>query len=59
MCPPNPNFPAPSPAQYTTPGDIRVSVETESKDLQFRERRIYRSDGEDSRYRIQLRYNRV
>jgi hypothetical protein len=53
------NFPAPEPVSYTLPGDIDVMAEAISKDVQYREKREYHSDNEDSKYRITLRYNRV
>ena len=55
----NANFPAPAEQEYTTTGDIDVKIVPVSKDVQYRERREYRSDDEDSDYRITLRYNRL
>jgi hypothetical protein len=56
----NANFPAPIVAEHTTAGDINVTVTPlDKRPQQFRERRAYRSDDEDSRYEIDLRYNRV
>jgi hypothetical protein len=53
------NFPAPPEVEYTTNGDIDVKVVPVSKDVQYRERREYHSDDEDSNYHITLRYNRL
>jgi len=53
------NFPAPAEQQYTTNGEIDVTVVPVSKDVQYRERREYVSDDEDSEYHIILRYNRL
>ncbi|KJS10144.1 MAG: hypothetical protein VR67_19375 [Peptococcaceae bacterium BRH_c8a] len=50
--------PAPAVREYTSNGDIEVKVEPVSKNVQYRERREYVSDTEDSRYQITLRYNR-
>src|SRR5260221_547801 len=54
------NFPAPALATYKTHGGIEVNVTPVDKGpLQYRERREYVSEDEDSRYEITLRYNRV
>jgi len=54
------NLPAPVFAQHTTAGDIEVNVTPlDKRPQQFRERREYVSDDEESRYEIELRYNRV
>ena len=53
------NFPAPEPISFTSPGDIDVTAEAISKDVQYKEKREYESDDEGSKYRITLRYNRV
>jgi hypothetical protein len=55
----NANFPAPPEQEFTTNGDIDVKVVPVSKDVQYRERREYESDDEDSEYHITLRYNRL
>jgi hypothetical protein len=55
----SPNYPTPLRAEFTAPGDIRVIIEPISKDVQYRESRHYRSEDEDSRYTITLRYNRL
>jgi hypothetical protein len=55
----NANFPAPAEQEYTTTGDIDVKIVPVSKDVQYRERREYHSDDEDSDYHITLRYNRL
>lgn len=54
------NFPLPLPSEHVTPGGIKVKVTPLEKiPQQYRERREYISDDEDSRYEIVLRYNRV
>ena len=54
------NFPSPPEVEYTTNGDIEVKVVPVSKEVfQYRERREYHSDDEDSDYHITLRYNRL
>jgi hypothetical protein len=55
----NANFPAPAEQEYTTSGEIDVKIVPVSKDVQYRERREYHSDDEDSDYHITLRYNRL
>jgi hypothetical protein len=55
----NANFPPPGVQEYTTNGDIEVKIVPVSKDVQYRERREYHSDDEDSDYHITLRYNRL
>lgn len=50
------NFPAPPTVSYNVSHGIEVTVEAVSKDVQYREHRIYDDDG---KYRIRLRYNRV
>lgn len=54
----SPNFPPPSVLEFTSAGGIDVRIEPVSKDVQYLERRVYRSDEEDSEYHITLRYNR-
>jgi hypothetical protein len=52
--------PLPAPSEYVTHSGIRVLVTPlEKVPTQYRERREYISDKEDSRYEIVLRYNRV
>jgi hypothetical protein len=54
------NFGAPPAASFKTEGDITVNVTPLDKlPLQYRERREYVSDDEDSRYEIVYRFNRV
>ena len=54
------NFPLPLPSEHTTPGGIKVKVTPLEKiPQQYRERREYISDDEDSRYQITFRYNRL
>jgi hypothetical protein len=54
------DLPMPVIAPYTTQQGIKVKVvPLEKIPTQYRERREYRSDEEDSRYEIVLRYNRV
>jgi hypothetical protein len=55
----NANFPSPPEQEYTTNGEIDVKIVPVSKDVQYRERREYHSDDEDSDYHITLRYNRL
>ncbi|MQA92812.1 MAG: hypothetical protein GEU90_21750 [Gemmatimonas sp.] len=55
----NANFPAPPEEEFTSTGGIDVKVVPVSKGVQYRERREYRSDDEDSDYRITFRYNRL
>ncbi len=53
-------LPMPGVAEYVTQQGIKVKVvPLEKIPTQYRERREYRSDAEDSRYEIVLRYNRV
>jgi hypothetical protein len=53
-------FPAPPEVTFTSSGDIDVKVVPVSKAaVQYRERREYKSDDEDSEYHIALRYNRL
>jgi len=50
----------PAASEHTTPQGIRVRVTPLEKiPGQYRERREYISDDEDSRYEIVFRYNRV
>ena len=44
---------------YINGSRIDVKIVPVSKDVQYRERREYRSDDEDNDYRITLRYNRL
>ena len=54
------NFPLPLPSEHITPQGIQVKVTPLDKiPQQYRERREYISDDEDSRYEIVLRYNRL
>jgi hypothetical protein len=54
------NFPLPLPSEHLTPQGIKVKVTPlEKVPQQYRERREYISDDEDSRYEIVLRYNRL
>jgi hypothetical protein len=54
------NFPLPLPSEHITPQGIKVKVTPLDKiPQQYRERREYISDDEESRYEIVLRYNRV
>lgn len=56
----NTDLPLPEIAQYISQQGIKVkAVPLEKIPTQYRERREYRSDEEDSRYEIVLRYNRV
>ena len=53
------DFPLPDATSFTTEGDIKVKVTPLEKiPTQYRERREYRSDDEDSRYEIVFRFNR-
>jgi hypothetical protein len=53
------NYPA-APIQITrSPGGIKVTATTESKTVEYHQRRSYRSDDEDAVYDIILRYNRL
>jgi hypothetical protein len=54
------NFPLPLSTEHVTPQGIRVKVTPLEKIThQYREKREYISDDEESRYEIVLRYNRV
>jgi hypothetical protein len=54
------NFPAPSVDQHVTVGNIKVkATSVEKRPQQYKERREYISDDEESRYEITLRYNRI
>lgn len=54
------NFPLPLPSEHITPQGIKVKVTPLDKiPQQYRERREYISDDEESSYEIVLRYNRV
>jgi hypothetical protein len=54
------NFPLPLPSEHITPQGIKVKVTPLDKiPQQYRERREYISDIEESSYEIVLRYNRV
>jgi hypothetical protein len=54
------NFPSPLPSEHITPQGIRVKVTPLEKiPQQYRERREYISDDEESSYEIVLRYNRL
>jgi hypothetical protein len=54
------NFPLPLPSVHITPQGIKVKVTPLEKIThQYRERREYISDDEESRYEIVLRYNRL
>jgi hypothetical protein len=54
------DFPRLAPSEYPTEEEITVKVTPIDKiPAQYRERREYIRDAEDSRYEIVLRYNRV
>jgi len=54
------NFPLPLPSEHISPQGIKVIVTPlEKTPQQYRERREYVSDDEDSRYEITYRFNRV
>jgi hypothetical protein len=54
------NFPLPLPSEHVTPQGIKVKVTPLEKiPQQYREKREYASDDEESRYEIVLRYNRL
>ena len=54
------NFPLPLPSEYVTSQGIKVVVTPLEKiPQQYRERRRYINDDEDSQYEIVLRYNRL
>ena len=54
------NYPLPAASEYVTPQGIQVKVTPLDKSAgQYRERREYISDEEDSRYEIVFRYNRL
>lgn len=54
------NFPLPLPTEHLTPQGIKVKVTPLEKiPHQYREKREYISDDEESRYEIVLRYNRL
>jgi hypothetical protein len=54
------NFPLPAASEHNTPQGIKVKVTPLDKSPgQYRERREYISDDEDSRYEIVFRYNRL
>lgn len=54
------DFPAPATPPFSTEGGIDVTVKPQEKiPLQYRERREYVSDDEDSRYAIVYRFNRT
>lgn len=55
----NANFPIPPEEELTSTGGIDVKIVPVSKGVQYRERREYRSDEEDSEYHITFRYNRL
>jgi len=56
----NTDLPLPEVAQYVSQQGIKVkAIPLEKVPTQYRERREYVSDEEDSRYEIVLRYNRV
>lgn len=55
----NANFPAPEQETYGTAGEIEVTVVPLEKRADYRERREYRSDDEDSEYHLFLRYSRI
>jgi hypothetical protein len=56
----NTDLPIPATEQYVSQQGIKVKVvPLEKIPTQYKERREYRSDEEDSRYEIVLRYNRV
>jgi hypothetical protein len=52
------NFPLPVPSEYVSPQGIKVKViPLEKIPHQYRERREYISDDEESDYEVVLRYN--
>ena len=54
------SFPPPPESSFRTEGDIDVKVAPQDKlPQQYRERRTYESDAEDSRYQLFFRFNRV
>jgi hypothetical protein len=54
------NFPLPEPSEHLSPQGIKVKVTPLDKiPQQYRERREFISDDEESRYEIVLRYNRL
>jgi len=54
------NFPLPMPSEHTTPQGIKVKVTPLEKiPQQYREKREYISDDEESSYEIVYRYNRL
>ena len=54
------NFALPAPSEHITPQGIKVKVTPLDKSPgQYRERREYISEDEDSRYEIVFRYNRL
>jgi hypothetical protein len=54
------NFPLPLPSEHVTPQGIKVKVTPLDKiTQQYREKREYISDDEESHYEIVLRYNRL
>ena len=54
------NLPLPSADQYAATDDITVEITPLEKiPQQYKERRTYNSDDEDSRYQLFLRYNRL
>jgi hypothetical protein len=56
----NANLPLPSSSAHTSQQGIKVTVTPlEKSPNQYRERRDYRSDDEDSIYQITFRYNRI
>jgi hypothetical protein len=55
----SPNYQPRPTANYTTGGNIAVTVEAASKIVEYIEHRLYHSDDEGSRYRISLRYSRT
>lgn len=55
----NNTVPMPPQIQFTTPEDIRVVVDSLSKNIEFRQLRGYISEEEGSLYQIPLRYSRL
>jgi len=56
----SPNFPAPAASTYPTEGGLQVKTTPLDKiPQQYRERREYHSEDEDSRYEIIYRFNRL
>jgi hypothetical protein len=56
----SPDFPAPGNEQYTSAQGIDVQRQAlEKLPIQYRARRRYHSDDQDSNYQLTLRFNRL